>query len=113
MNGAEMQDDNSSTGSGEAAAKAPKPKRPIEILRERQGGISKELKEYFNQQQRIRKALKASLQSGPRTVPEIAAESGIASETVLWHLMAMRRYGDIIDGPERDGYVLYRLKGGH
>jgi len=29
----------------------------------------------------------------------------------LWHLMAMRRYGEVTDGPEQDGYVLYRLKG--
>lgn len=95
----------------ETEAKAPKPKRPIEILRERQGGISKELKEYFNDQQRVRKALRAALQSGPKTVPQIASESGIASQDVLWHLMAMRRYGDVTDGPEQDGYVLYQLKG--
>ena len=97
--------------SGEVAAKAAKPKRPIEILRERQGGISKELKESFNNQQRIRKALKAALQSGPKTVPQIAGESGVVAAEVLWHLMAMRRYGEVTDGPEQDGYVLYRLKG--
>jgi len=92
-------------------SKPVKPKRPMEILRERQGGISKELKEYFNNQQRVRKALKAALQAGPKTVPQIASESGIASEEVLWHLMAMRRYGDVMDGPEQDAYVLYQLKG--
>ncbi len=96
---------------GEVASKTSKPKRPIEILRERQGGISKELKEYFNAQQRIRKALKAALQAGPKAVPQIATESGLDPADVLWHLMAMRRYGEVTDGPEQDGYVLYRLKG--
>ena len=96
---------------GEAEAKSTKAKRPIDILRDKQGGISKELKEQFNTQQRIRKAIKAALQAGPKTVPEIATESGIPSPDVLWHLMAMRRYGEVTDGPEREAYVLYRLKG--
>jgi predicted transcriptional regulator len=96
---------------GEGEAKAAKPKRPIEILRDRKGGISKELKDYFNAQQRVRKALRAALQAGPKTVPQVAAESGVDAADVLWHLMAMRRYGEVSDGPEQDGYVLYRLKG--
>jgi hypothetical protein len=95
----------------EAAPKPQKPKRPIEVLRERKGGISKELKEYFNNQQRVRKALMAALQGGPKTVPRVASETGVASSEVLWHLMAMRRYGKVVDGPEEDGYVLYQLKG--
>lgn len=96
---------------GEGEAKAAKPKRPLEILRERQGGISKELKEYFNAQQRARKAIKAALQAGPKIVPQIAQEAGIPAGDVLWHLMAMRRYGELREGPEQDGYVLYGLKG--
>jgi diadenosine tetraphosphate (Ap4A) HIT family hydrolase len=96
---------------GEGEAKAARPKRPIEILRERRGGMSKELKEYFNAQQRVKKAIRAALAAGPRTVPQVAREAGLAPSDVLWHVMAMRRYGEITDGPEQDGYVLYRLKG--
>ena len=90
---------------------AAKPKRPLEILRERRGGMSKELKEYFNAQQRVKKAIRAALAAGPKTVPEIAGQSGTPASDILWHVMAMRRYGEIVDGPEQDGYVLYRLKG--
>lgn len=92
-------------------AKAVKPKRAIEVLRDRRGGLSKDLKEYFNTQQRVRKAVKAALRAGPQTVPQIATASGVEPPVVLWHLMAMRRYGEVTDGPEQDGYVLYRLKG--
>jgi hypothetical protein len=95
----------------EPEVKAPKPKRPIEVLRERRGGMSKELKEYFNAQQRVKKAIRAALAAGPKTVPQIASESGTPASDILWHLMAMRRYGEIVDGVEQDGYVLYRLKG--
>jgi hypothetical protein len=89
--------------------KAERPKRPIEILRERHGGMSKELKEYFNEQQRIYKALRAALKDGPRTVPQLAKECSLPSPTVMWHLMALRRYGQVLDGPEDNGYLLYTL----
>jgi hypothetical protein len=95
----------------EPISKAAKPKRPLEILRERRGGMSKELKEYFNAQQRVKKAIRAALATGPKTVPQIAGESGTPPADVLWHVMAMRRYGEVVDGAEQDGYVLYRLKG--
>ena len=95
----------------DAPAAVAKPKRPIEILRERRGGMSKTLKEYFNDQQKTYKALRAALHAGPRTVPQLAKECNLASPTVMWHLMAMRRYGEVLDGPEQNGYLLYTLKG--
>jgi len=90
-------------------SKADKPKRAIEVLRERHGGMSKELKEYFNEQQKVYKALRAALKNGPRTVPQLAKECSIPSPTVMWHLMALRRYGQVLDGPEENGYLLYTL----
>jgi hypothetical protein len=88
-----------------------KPKRPIEILRERQGGLSKELKESFSAQQQVYKALRAALEAGPRTVPQLAEACALPAPVVMWHLMAMRRYGKVVDGPEQNGYLLYSLKG--
>jgi DNA-binding transcriptional ArsR family regulator len=90
-------------------AKADKPKRAIEVLRERHGGMSKELKEYFNEQQKVYKALRAALKNGPRTVPQLAKECSLPPPTVMWHLMALRRYGQVLDGPEENGYLLYTL----
>lgn len=99
------------TSAAAAAPASAKPKRPIEILRERHGGMSKELKDYFNEQQKIYKALRASLKNGPRTVPQLAQECSLPSPAVMWHLMALRRYGEVLDGPEQNGYLLYTLKG--
>jgi hypothetical protein len=90
-------------------SKADKPKRAIEVLRERHGGMSKELKEYFNEQQKIYKALRAALKTGPRTVPQLAKECSLPSPIVMWHLMALRRYGQVLDGPEENGYLRYTL----
>ncbi len=96
---------------GPGAAKDRKEKRPIEILRDRRGGISKELKEYFSQQQRIHKSIRAALKGGPRTVPEIAVECNLPSPSAMWHLMALRRHGAVVEAAERNGYILYGLKG--
>jgi hypothetical protein len=94
-----------------AAEKKEKAKRPIDVLRERHGGMSKELKEYFNEQQRIYKAIRAALKEGPKTVPQLAAECQIDPPKTMWHLMALRRHGDVVEGAEDRGYLLYRLKG--
>ena len=88
-----------------------KPKRAIEVFRERRGGMSNELKAYVSNQQKVYKALRAALKAGPRTVPQLSAECGIPSPEVMWHLMAMRRYGEVLDGPEENGYLSYTLAG--
>jgi hypothetical protein len=91
--------------------KKEKPKRPLEVLRERQGGMSKELKAFFNEQQRVFKAIRTALEAGPKTVPQLAAELKLDPPKAMWHVMALRRDGDVVDGAEQDGYLLYSLKG--
>lgn len=89
----------------------PRPKRPLDELRERMGGIPPGLKTYFNDQQKTIKALRTALGKGPRTVPQLADECGLPAPIVMWHIMAMRRYGEVLDGPECEGYLLYHLPG--
>jgi hypothetical protein len=90
-----------------------KEKTPLTILRERRGGMSDELKEYFKEQQRIRKALREALKGGAKSVPEIAAACSLDKQSTLWHLMALRRYGEVVEASEKNGYPLYTLKEVH
>jgi hypothetical protein len=94
-----------------APAPKPRPRRPIEELRDRRGGISPELKTYFTEQQRIFKSVRTALKNGPRTIPQLAVECGLPAPVVTWHVMAMRRYGEVLDGPEQDRHLLYLLPG--
>jgi len=96
------------TQTGEVA----KEKTPLALLRERKGGMSDELKEYFKVQQQTRKGLRKALKEGPKTVPELAAFLKLGKSTTLWHVMAMRRYGEVIEAGEQKGYPLYALKEG-
>jgi hypothetical protein len=94
------------------AGKAEPAKSALSALRQSRGGVSAEMRAWLKDQQEVRKKLRASLAAGARTVPELASESGLAPGRVLWHLMAMRRYGEVAEAGERDRYVLYALKKG-
>ncbi len=90
----------------QASGKTP---RPLEVLRTRHGGMSKALRDYFTERQRVKKAVKAALADGPRSIPEIARACEIEPPRAMWHVMAMRRYGEVVEAGERDDYVLYAL----
>lgn len=66
---------------------------------------------YLKEQQAVRKTLSRVLQGEPRSIPDIAAATGIPPQDVLWHITAMKKYGDVIeDGMDDDfAYYLYRL----
>ena len=87
-----------------------KQKKPIQILRERYGGISDELKMKTRAQNHILKNIKESIKDVHRTIPEISQITNIASHEVLWYIMAMKKYGIVIEGEEQDGYYQYTLK---
>lgn len=87
-----------------------KEKKPIQILRERRGGVPKDLLARNREQKKLMRRLREAIRDGPRTVPEIAAETGVGTGEVLWHLMALKKFGEVIEGEERDGYFEYALK---
>jgi hypothetical protein len=59
-----------------------------------------------------RKVLEA-LESGPKTVPEIAGETGLPSRDVMWWVMGCVRYNFVEPSGERtpEGYHKYRIAG--
>ena len=87
-----------------------KEKKPIQVLRERRGGVPKDLLAKNREQKRLLKRLKEALRDGPRTVPEVAAETGVGAGEILWYLMALKKFGEVAEGEERDGYFEYSLK---
>jgi len=91
---------------------AAKPRSALQALRESRGGVSAEMKAWLKDQQDVRKRLRAALAGRARTVPDLAVECGLPAGRLLWHLMAMRRYGEVTEAGERDRYVLYALKKG-
>jgi hypothetical protein len=57
-----------------------------------------------------RKKIVAGLASGPLSVRQLATSSQLPTDRVLWHFAAMRKYGHIVEMPEKDGdYYTYSL----
>lgn len=60
-----------------------------------------------------KKEVLAALEDGPATVPEIAERTGRPPAEVTWHLMTLRKFGDIETdrADEMDEFYYYRKKG--
>ena len=86
--------------------------RPIDILRKRQGGMSDGMKAFYKEQTRIKKLIKETLRQGPKTIPDVALACGLPTEITTWHLMAMRKYGSVIETTRNGDYYIYRIKEG-
>ena len=65
----------------------------------------------LKEQRAARKTLKKVMEGKSMTVPEIAEATGMPSHEVLWHVTAMKKYGEVVeDGTDDDfEYFLYRL----
>jgi predicted Rossmann fold nucleotide-binding protein DprA/Smf involved in DNA uptake len=58
-----------------------------------------------------RRKIRAELSKGPATVPTVAASTGLATSEVLWHVAAMRKYGELVEDQKDGDYFTYRLVG--
>jgi predicted transcriptional regulator len=82
----------------------------LKILRERMGGVSEQKKAWSKQQRAEVKVISEALQQGPRTVPEIAARVKLPGPTVLWYVMALKRYGKVAESGRAGDYYQYEWK---
>ncbi|HEY52156.1 MAG TPA: hypothetical protein G4N94_01730 [Caldilineae bacterium] len=92
-------------------AEAKKRSAMLAELRKQRRNQVKEAQALLKEQQGIRKALRRSLQSGPRSVPQLAEETGLPAHDVLWHIAAMKKYAQIVEAglDEEYEYHLYAL----
>lgn len=98
------------TAAGQKTGTSSRTKRPIDIFRERQGERTPEQKEFYKEQTQLRKLLMDSLREKAYTIPELAVRCQRPAEIVFWNVMAMRRYGKVVEQEKRGDYYCYRLK---
>lgn len=81
----------------------------LKRLRQERNETVDRAKALLKVQQEKRKEIRQALEDGPKTVPEVAASTSLASHDVMWHMMAMKKYG-LIEELEMDGeYYRYQL----
>ena len=78
-------------------------------LRLARKGVIAEVRPGVKEQQQAVKALKQSLQTGGKTVPELARDTGLPASEVLWYLAALKKYGEIDEGAKAGSYFRYTL----
>ncbi len=77
----------------------------------RGGTASAELIERVRVRNHVKAAVRRALADGPATPPQVAEAAGVSPREAFWTLMALRRYGAVIEEGEVDGYVRYALSG--
>ncbi len=87
-------------------------KLTVHLLRDKLGlKPSPELTEMLKKQTQIKVKINQALRKEPKTVPEIAEETGLEPSTVFWYLMTMYRHGEVEEvGKTDEGYFKYKLK---
>jgi predicted Rossmann fold nucleotide-binding protein DprA/Smf involved in DNA uptake len=83
----------------------------LEQFNEERGGVPVTLREYLQELRRARKRIVEALKTGPLTVPEIAEHAGLSKDVVLWHIAAMRKYGQVREVNSNGSDVRYALVG--
>ena len=63
----------------------------------------------LKEQRKAVKAIKEGLQHGGKTVPQLAEETGFPASETFWFLMALKKYGEVIEETKAGGYFEYGL----
>ena len=82
----------------------------LRVFRERMGGLTDAKKSYLKSDREARKALREALRFGPKTIPELTQQLNLPGEKVTWYVMALKRYGEIVEAGQAGDYFRYALK---
>jgi predicted Rossmann fold nucleotide-binding protein DprA/Smf involved in DNA uptake len=80
----------------------------LKQLREEHRDTVEQVQARLKAQKDIRRQIAEAMGDEPKTVPEIAAASGLPAEQVLWHIIALKKYNLVIETGQSDEYYLYQ-----
>lgn len=88
-------------------------KQTFKVMKEKRevpGRVRAGVKEY----NRLKKKIKGAIRDVPKSIPQIAAETGLPGETVVFYLMTLMKYGEVeVDRlDDMDEYYFYKAAGG-
>lgn len=82
----------------------------LKALRDRLGGVPEAKRNWARQQSEELKAVRKALKEGPKTIPAVAAATGLRSDRVTWYVMALKRYGEAAEAGLEGHYFRYEWK---
>lgn len=84
-------------------------KEGLKQLRTERKAFIDRARQSVKEQNKITKAIKAQLGREAGTVPEIARALKMKTATVLMFVAALRKYGEVVEGPKDGDYFKYQL----
>ena len=84
-------------------------RQAVKWFREQHSDPSGNLKKYVADYRHERKQITEALRKGPAIVPELALQTGLPTDQVLWHVTAMRKYGAVKEASPEGDYVKYEF----
>ena len=84
-------------------------KNTLKALREARKAYIARARNTIKGNNKVIKAIKEQMADEPRTVPQIAAALGMDSATVLRFVAALKKYGEVVEGPKDGDYFKYGL----
>jgi len=85
-------------------------KTALKQLRQERRQSIKKATAAMKRQRKTLKSVEASLSGGAATVPEVAAQAGIATDEALWFIATMKKYGQVVEEGKDGGYYRYAVK---
>ena len=84
--------------------------KTIDIIKKKRT-VSEVVKENRKEFVRIKKLILNSLKEGPKTIPQIAKETSVPADEIIYHLMTLRKYREVVTGEldDMDEYFSYKL----
>ncbi len=79
----------------------------VSLRKEHRDGV-KAAQALLKQQQTVRKALRKALQGEPKSIPQLAESIDLPKHEVLWHIAAMKKYGQVREAGLDDEWEYYQ-----
>jgi predicted transcriptional regulator len=85
--------------------------KTIDVIKEKRT-VSHDVKENIKVFNKLKKEILKSLESGQKTIPEIAKDVDSDIDVITYHVMTLIKYGSIIAGnlDDNDEFYYYELK---
>jgi predicted transcriptional regulator len=85
--------------------------KTIDIIKKKRE-VPQEVKDNIKAFTKIKKLILKTLETEPKSVPQIAKEIDLAQDIVTYHLMTLQKFGsvEVDDIDDMDEYYLYKLK---
>jgi hypothetical protein len=81
----------------------------LKRLREERKSLIDQARNLIKDQSASIKKIKEHLQGEGETIPEIAEKTGMSTSEVLWFVMALKKYGQVVEGAKEEDYFKYQL----